>query len=416
MILTEDIKKVLDTFDIQNYHKHSDLTNPIITDSPVKLEAYAKRCKEIGSKVLSSVEHGYQGNQWLTRMLADKYDLKAIFGSEAYWVKDRKLEDGSNCHIILLAKNENGRQDINEVLSIANEDGFYRQARIDLDLIMNKLTPSDVFITSSCLAGWKYEDAEDIWVQIHKRFGDNFMLEVQYHNSDEQKELNKRIIRLAQEHNIKIIAGLDSHYIYEHQKVDRDDLLLSRGLKYQESEFETEWYMDMPDKYTCYERFVKQGVLTHEQIIEAMRNTNVLLEFEDIKFDKSLKLPTLFPDKTQEEKDRMYKEIISKEWNKYKLNVPSILHPKYIKEIMKEVTTVINTKMADYFLLDYYLVKEAKKRGGRITLTGRGSGSSYFTNTLLGFSNIDRVVSPVTLYAERFIAEERILKSGSAPD
>lgn len=400
---------------IQNYHKHSDYTNPIIPDSPVKLEEYAKRAIEIGSGILSSVEHGWQGSLYNTVEYAKQYGLKAIIGSEAYFVKDRFEDDGTNCHIILLAKNENGRQDINEILSIANETGFYRQARIDLDLIMNKLTPSDVFITSACLGGWKYEDSEDIWLQIYKRFGDNFMLEVQYHNTPEQKELNRKIVDMSKKYGIKMIVGMDSHYIHESQKLDRDDLLASKGIKYEEEEG---WYLDYPDSKTCYKRFIEQGILTHDEIIDAMQNTNVLLDFdfEDIVIDKKLKLPTLFPDKTQQEKDTIYKQIISKEWNKYKVNVPNHLHPTYVKEIMKEVQVVINTKMADYFLLDYFLVKKAKEKGGRITYTGRGSGSSYFTNTLLGFSNIDRVVSPVTLYAERFMAEERILISGTSPD
>lgn len=397
----------------QNYHSHKDDTNIMVTDSPVQYEAYAKRCVELGSKVLSSVAHGWQGRYHYAYEVAKKYGLKFIFGTEAYWVKNRFENDSSNCHIIILAKNENGRQDINETLSIANEDGFHRQPRIDLDLIMTKLTPSDVFITSACIGGWKYEDAEDIWLQIHKRFGDNFMLEVQYHNTPEQKLLNEKIVRMAKENNIQLIMGMDSHYIDESQSIDRDDLLASKCIKYEE---ESGWYMDFPSNEVAYQRFVEQGILTHDEIVQAINNTNIILDFEDIEFDRSLKLPTIFPDKTQKEKDVMYKNIILKEWDLYSKSVPLALHQKYKREIIKEMKVVINTGMSDYFLLNYHLIKNAVKRGGIITKTGRGSASSFFTNTLLRFSNLDRVVSPVTLYPDRFMSETRILKNNSSPD
>ena len=71
--------------------------------------------------------------------------------------------------------------------------------------------------------------------------------------------------------------------------------------------------------------------------------------------------------------------------------------------------------MSDYFLLDYEVVKRYKELGGRITKTGRGSGPSYYTNTLLGFSSIDRLALPVTMYPDRFISKDRLL-SGSTPD
>ena len=72
--------------------------------------------------------------------------------------------------------------------------------------------------------------------------------------------------------------------------------------------------------------------------------------------------------------------------------------------------------MSDYFLIDYEIVKEGIKNGGIITKTGRGSGVSYYVNSLLGFSNIDRFISPVKLYPDRFMSKTRILESKSLPD
>ena len=102
------------------------------------------------------MEHGYQGRYIEGYELEKKYNLKFVFGAEAYWVKDRKQiiteeysdkngkiktrekKDGSNCHICMYAKNENGRQAINDILSEANISGFYNQPRVDLELIYTK--------------------------------------------------------------------------------------------------------------------------------------------------------------------------------------------------------------------------------------------------------------------------------------
>ena len=140
----------------QNYHKHTYWSNIKVPDSTTSYEDYCKRAVELGHGIISSVEHGWQGHYIECHQLAEKYGLKFLFGTEAYWVKNRLEKDGSNCHICLLAMNENGRQAINDILSQAAIDGYYRQSRIDVPLIMS-LPPKDVIVTSACIAGWRYD-------------------------------------------------------------------------------------------------------------------------------------------------------------------------------------------------------------------------------------------------------------------
>ena len=116
----------------QNYHKHSMYTNVRISDSAVTPEAYALRAKELGHTIVSSCEHGWQGNYFETIEIAKKYGLKPLIGAEVYWVKDRFEKDRSNCHMFIGAKNERGRQALNDVLSEANLTGFYGQPRLDI--------------------------------------------------------------------------------------------------------------------------------------------------------------------------------------------------------------------------------------------------------------------------------------------
>jgi len=396
----------------QNYHKHTSYSNIFTPDSAVMPEDYAKRAIELGHKILCSVEHGYQGNYYEVYDIAKKYNLKFVFGVEAYWVKDRFEKDKTNAHIIILAKNELGRRDINRVLSDANIEGYYFKPRLDLELLLS-LNPDNVFITTACIGFFQYQDIKDIVLKLHNHFKSNFLLEVQYHNTESQKILNKKIISVSEKYGIDIIMGCDSHYIYPSQEQERLDLLESKGIRY---ENEDGWFMDYPNDEDAYNRFIKQGILNNEQIKKAMDNTNLILSFEDIAFNKDIKLPTLYPNLTQKEKDRLYIDIIKKEWKEFSKNIPTELHNYYKQEIEKEVKVIINTKMSDYFLLDYEIVKKAKEKGGLITATSRGSGSSFFTNTLLGFSKIDRISSPVKLYPERFISESRIIETKSLPD
>lgn len=396
----------------QNYHKHTHDSNISTPDSSVTIEDYAKRCVELGHSILSSCEHGWQGRYYEVYDIAKKYGLKFIFGTEAYWVKDRFEKDKTNGHITIFAKSEKGRREINRILSDANIEGYYFKPRVDVDLLLS-LTPSEVFLTSACIAFWKYDDIEETIIKLKNHFKNNFMLEVQYHHTEEQRKINKRILELSKTHGIDIIMGCDSHYIYPEQKKDRDDVLEAKGITYEE---EHGWFMDYPDGETAIQRFKEQSILNEEQIKRAISNTNIFLKFDDIEFSEDIKLPSLYKNMTQEEKDKTYTRLLTQLWKDFSKNIPTEQHKYYIEEIQKEINTVKNTKMTDYFLLDYKIVKRAIEKGGIITNTGRGSGVSYLTNTLLGFSKIDRLSSPIHLYPERFMSESRILETKSLPD
>lgn len=399
---------------MQNYHRH---TSYSMGDSAAMPEEYAKRAVELGHKVISSVEHGWQGYYHKAFELAKQYDLKFVFGTEAYWVKDRLEKDRSNNHIIILAKNENGRRAINRILSEANETGYFYKPRVDLELIFS-LPPNDVFVTTACVGFWSYEDADDIVVKLHNYFKNNFMLEIQYHNTNKQKQLHHRIKQLAEKHKIEMIVGLDSHYIYPEQSVERDDILAGRNIQFDDNE--VGWYMDYPDDETIRQRFKEQGVFDETTVQRAMDNTDILLTFDDYDnvpvFTTDIKLPTLYPDKTQAERNKIYSTLISKLFKEYMKDVPKDKYQEYFEGVKQEVSVYKETGMVDYPLLDYEIIKRGVEKGGLITTTGRGSAVGYFTNTLCGFSKVDRFTSPIKLYPERFISKTRILETKSLPD
>jgi len=399
-----------------NYHKHSYFSNVLISDSTVSPDDYAKRAIELGQTVLSSCEHSYPGRYIESYELAKQYNLKFLFAVETYFVKDRFEKDRTNAHMVLLAKNENGRKAINRILSESNLTGFYYRARIDLELLLS-LPSDDVWITTACLAGiWQYEDYEELILKISKHFKNNFFLEVQYHDTESQINLNKRIINLSNKHNISIIFGTDSHYIYPEQAQERDDYLSSKNISYEDEEG---WYLDYPSCEEVIKRFQEQDVLNKYQIEEAINNTNILNDvevYDSIVFNSNIKLPSLYLHLTQEDKNKMLSDLIWQKWDEEKNNIASDNWKTYEEEIKKELSVIIETGMADYFLLDYEIIKKGKEMGGHLTQTGRGSGPSFYTARLLDFTTIDRIASTVKLFPERFITKERILETGSLPD
>ena len=407
-----------------NYHKHTSLSNKWLKDSPLLPIDYWNELKSrYGDKpcIYTTVEHGWAGNYFKQYDDLEKFNKKNgtnirwIYGAEAYWVKDRHEPDRSNCHIVLLARTDKGRKAINKILSIANKDGYYARPRIDLELIA-QLPIDDVMITTACIAFWnKYDDIGDIVRCLVQKFP-HFYLEVQAHNTPEQKELNRRIIQISEELLVPIIAGCDSHVITESQMLDRDELLKSGNIHYED---EDGWYMDYPTYDVLFERFKQQGVLTDGQIKAAINNTNVLFEFEDIKLDRSLKVPVIkeLRNKTQEERNHIFEQILKDEWFLQKADINKDKLQQYYQEIKHDIGEIEACNMADYFILSYMVMKRGQEKyGGILTPSGRGSAVSMYLNKLLRLTKVDKVNSPVLMYSERFLTKERVLDSHTPPD
>lgn len=408
----------------QDYHKHTSLSNVYTKDSPlIHLDYWNELKARYGDKPCSytTVEHGWAGNYFKTYDDLEKFNkkngtnIKFVFGYEAYWVKDRHTDDKSNCHMILLARNDNGRKALNKILSIANKDGYYYRPRLDLELIMS-LPPDDVMITTACVAYWnKYQDIDDITAQLASKFP-YFYLEVQPHHTQQQADLNRHILELSSRLNVPIIAGCDSHVIFESQMKDRDDLLESAHISYED---EQGWYLDMPTYDVLFSRFQQQGVLSDEQIKQAIENTNVLMDFEDIILDRSLKVPVVksLKDKTQQERNEEFERIVWDEWKQQKWDINEAKHDEYIKEINDAINEIESCNMTDYFILSYYVMRNGQEKyGGILTPTGRGSAVGMYINKLLRLTKVDKVNSSVEMYPERFLTKERVLESHTPPD
>ena len=396
-----------------NYHKHTHYSNIRTLDCVSKPEDYMKRAVELGHKEYFCGEHGYQGNIFEAYTLCQKYGLKCIYSVEAYYVDDMHDKTSrANYHLMLIAMTEKARKEINRIMSIANDEGFYYKPRIDMKCLLS-LTPTDTIITTACVASrmFKGDDwEENFFLPLYKHFGDNLYLEVQCHNEQVQIVYNEKILEVKDKYGVGLIHANDSHYIFPEDARYRDLFLRAKGIFYED---ESNFILDYPDSDTIIKRYKKQGVLNDNEIMEALNNTLIFDSAEGIKLDYEFKIPKVISG----DSNVALRNIIKEAWQEEKKNVPKDRHKEYQEAIYYETKIIEDCGMADYFVLDHEIIKKAvNEYGAVLTRSGRGSGVSFYVNHLLGLTEIDRLKSPVTLYPTRFMSAERILSSRSLPD
>ena len=366
-----------------NYHCHNHKGNIKALDVIVKQEDYCKRAVELGHDAFFTTCHGMQGDIFEATTLAHQYNLKMIVGAECYYVPNRFEKDKSNRHIIIIALNHEGIRELNDIISESNITGMYYKPRIDDELLFS-LTPSNFIVTTACVAGlW---NNKELILRLKDYFGFNFYLEVQDHNVDMQKEVNRYVLELSKRYNIRIIHANDSHYIYPQDSKYRDLFLKAKGIVYEE---ENNFILDYPDYDEIVKRYEIQGVLNKNQIRDALENT---LVFENVDCSNyitdDIKLPSI-----SDTPNEALKEILNNSWENIKSEISIENRPKYIDAIRYEMDIIEKTNMANYFLIDYYIAKIAREKyNGVLTKTGRGcfTGDALI-HTLKGIKPLKKI-------------------------
>lgn len=405
-----------------NYHKHDHKGNPWSLDVVVKEEDYCKRAVELGHTTVFTTNHGVQGDIFTWLDCSKRYGLKMIYGTEAYYVHDRLAKvqigvdkdgnptygkDRSNKHIIIIARNNNGVMQLNDIMSEAHDSGFYYRPRIDDELLFS-LNPNDFIVTSACVAGiW---NDRELLLALNRHFGKHFFLEMQAHNTDFQKRVNSEMFDFSKASGIQIIHANDSHYIYPEDAKYRDIFLVGKDRNYPEEEG---MILDYPDDKTILNRYVKQGIFNRKQAEELLYHTLIFDDCEEITLiNDDIKLPSVSDNPTKDLKD-----IINNQWKIERDHIPKERWKEYLDAIRYEVDIIEKTHMENYFLIDYRVVKDGQEKyGGKLTNTGRGSAPSFYVTKMLGLTDIDRINSPITLFPTRFMSIERILGARSLPD
>lgn len=405
-----------------NYHKHDHVSSILTPDSNTKCIEYIERAIELGHTNYFTTNHGSGGDVFEANTLCEKNNLHCKFGIEAYIVPDPLEKDKRNYHIMIIPKTNAARRKINLANSRANAEGYYYRPRWFIEDLLNNFEPNELYITTACLGGiLKDEDGiEKIFYPLYEKFSKNLMLEVQAHDVDKQRELNRLCVKLSKELNLPLIAANDSHYIYPHEKAMREELLAGKGM---DGSYEDSFMLDYPSYDELVARFKTQDVLTASQYEAAIEQTLIFDECEDIVIDSSVKMPSIYPKGTSDEKKLGdLKKIICEQFPIVcdRDGIPESERQRYREEIAKEMRVIEETNevhSADYFLLNYKLMNLAiNKYGGILTRSGRGSGGAFLINKMLGITEIDRLATTLPIYSERFMSTARLLENKAMPD
>ena len=400
----------------ENAHCHTYMSNPLtLPDSTVSIFDYAKVYAQRGMQCVVASEHGYRGDVWAQADAAKKFStpdnpMKAICAAEVYFVpnRDPELKDGRNFHLLLIAKDMVGFKQLNLALSKAQMTGFYKAGRLDFELL-NELDYRHFLCTTACVGGiFKDEMGAGYACQLAEIFRENFRLEVQYHETPEQAAHNMKVLRMYNRYHWPLFFATDSHYIFHEEAVLRKELQQSRKIFMEDSG----WDLYLPTGEEVFQAMIRQGVLSKAQIEEAMENTLQLREFEGFSYTTERKLPISKPRQymTPDERKLLYQKMVCDGYIQ-KAGMP----PKEEAQALRdEMNTIVNTDSEDYFISLKDMLDRGVELGGVLTTTARGSAGSFASNYALGFTTINRLKAPVTMYPERFISADK-LKAGN-PD
>lgn len=389
------------------YHMHTCYS---LLDSVTKPEQYIKRAVEYGMKAICFSEHG-NAFQWVSKaQCAHDNGLKYVFGVEAYLTEsnlddpDGKIKD--NYHIILLARNEEGRKEINKLISQSyQKDHFYYKPRITFQEFMQ--ISNNVITTSACIAGplSKLSD-DDPWYDKLARKIDYY--EVQPHpDADAQKFLNRELADLAKKNHKKIILGTDSHSLGKYEDDCRGILMARKNQYYpDEDNFDLTFH-----SYDEIEDMVhRQGVLTEDEFNEAIESTLEVQEIcEDTTFDTSTKYPILHG--SYEADNQIFDQVLKTELEK-KISqgvIPADEVKQYRENCADENRVFEKLNAKGYMLFEYELDKWAADNNipkGPSRGSVGGSSAAY----ILGITDLD-AVKYQTIFS-RFMNENRV----SEPD
>ena len=223
--------------DYVHLHNH---THHSLLDGLQKVPDMVAHVKAMGMEAVAMTDHGTLSGAIEFYKACKAEGIKPIIGMEAY-VAPRKhtdkdpAKDKSRFHLIILAMNNQGYQNLMRLSTIANLDGYYYKPRIDHDLL--EKYNEGLIILSGCIGGevgenFRYDNDEKAKeaAQWYKSiFGDRYYLEIQDHKAwDEQKKVNQKLINLGKELDIQAVVTCDAHYM-NHEDQDAHEILLCVG-------------------------------------------------------------------------------------------------------------------------------------------------------------------------------------------
>ena len=392
-------------------HTHSEYS---LLDGANRIDDLVARAVELDMPALALTDHGNMFGAWEFQRKARAKGIKPIIGCEAYVAygdrRSRKLEPGApahNAHLVLLAENQQGYQNLIKLSSIGYTEGFYRRPRIDHEVIEKHA--DGLICLSACLAGEiaryldheRYEDAKLTAEWYARVFPNRYWLELQNHDIPKQHKINQGIIELSKELGLPLVVTNDAHYM-RREDADVHDTLLCIG---------TGKDKDDPDRLRFHgeESYFKTGEEMAElfpDLPNLLAETVRIAERCDVRLEKEYRLPT-FPlaKRFSDPMEMLRHEATEGARRRYGDPLPDAVRER----LGYELEVIENTGYAGYLLIVWDFIEAAQERGIPVG-PGRGSAAGSIICYALGITNVDPLA--FDLLFERFLNPERV----SMPD
>ena len=279
-------------------HVHTEYS---LLDGSNKIKEYVARVKELGMNSAAITDHGVMYGVIDFYREARAQGIKPILGCEVYVAPgsrfDKEAAGGEDryYHLVLLAENNQGYQNLMKIVSTGFVEGFYYKPRVDKEVL--RKYHEGIICTSACLAGevqkyiqrGMYEEACRSAKEYEEIFGKgNFFLELQDHGLPEQKQVNQALLRMSRELGIELVATNDIHYTYAEDVKPHDILLcLQTGKRLSDEDrmrYEGgQYYVKSPEEMARLFPYALQALENTQKIAD---RCNVEIEFGVTKLPK----------------------------------------------------------------------------------------------------------------------------------
>ena len=396
--------------DFVHLHVHSEYS---LLDGMSRIKDLPVRAKELGMKAIALTDHGVMYGAVDFYKECKKNDIKPIIGCEVYvaphsrFDKEAGRDNGYN-HLILLAKNKTGYQNLSKLVSLSFVEGFYYKPRIDLEIL--EQYSEGLICLSACLAGSlsqaiiqdNMEKAEEIALWHKRVFKDDYYIEIQHNGLRQQIIVNQKLIQLARKLDIPLVATNDAHYLKKEDSYFHEVLLCIQTGKRMSDEdrmrFETqEFYIKSPEEMADYFSEFPDAI---ENTVKIAEKCNYDFEFGVTKLP-NYDVPEEYATHLDYFKDLCYKGIKKR----YGENPAE----EVMSRLEYEISVIDKMGYVDYFLIVWDYINYAKSVGIPVG-PGRGSGAGSIAAYAIGITDIDPL--KYGLLFERFLNPERV----SMPD
>ena len=391
-------------------HVHTEYS---LLDGSNKIKEYVKRIKELGMTAGAITDHGVMFGVIDFYKEAKAAGINPVLGCEVYVAPnsrfDREMSHGEDryYHLVLLAENNQGYQNLMKIVSKGFVEGYYYKPRVDMELL--EQYHEGLIALSACLAGevqrylvrGLYDEAKKTAQRYEACFGKgNYFLELQDHGIPDQKTVNAGLMRLSQELGIELVATNDVHYTYAEDWEAHDILLcLQTGKKLSDENrmrYEGgQYYVKSEEEMRALFPYAAQAIENTQKIAD---RCHVEIEFGVTKLPH-FTVPDGYDSWTYLNK-LCHEGLIQRYPDR---------HDELLPQLDYELSVIQKMGYVDYFLIVWDFINYARTHGIPVG-PGRGSAAGSLVSYTTGITNIDPI--RYNLLFERFLNPERV----SMPD